>query len=456
MPELMILISEGALEVLLFTLRQIQRIWPLLLITIPLAAAIRLSNVGPLLNRIMGTRPFVSILLATLFGALSPLCSCSVIPVVTGLLISGVPLAPVMSFWLASPSMDPEIFFLSVSTLGWDLAVWRIAGTFAMSLGGGLATHGLMRAGLLPASPLKRGQSATREPGGSVSERTAVDRLAAAVPAADRSAGERSVVGQSAVQQSAAAIPVAGLAGVSARIPAGAAESREPRSAAHPAAAHTAAHTAAMLNLTVPGLARDAAPGEAAQQLPGTSCCCSARPGDSVGLDSPLPPARGRLDWGRLARWLPARGRLAARLGSRQAQFLHRLLRESLSILLWLGKFMIIAFVLEAVIVLYLPEAWITTALGSDSRFSLLVGLGIGLPLYTSTLAALGIAGGLLSQGMSGGAALAFLIGGATTTIPAMTAVWGIARGRVFAAYLGFTAAGALATGLLYQISAAF
>ena len=40
-------------------------------------------------------------------------------------------------FRFASPTMDPEIFFLTVSTLGWDLAVWRLGATLVLSLSGG-------------------------------------------------------------------------------------------------------------------------------------------------------------------------------------------------------------------------------------------------------------------------------------------------------------------------------
>jgi uncharacterized membrane protein YraQ (UPF0718 family) len=31
-----------------------------------------------------------------------------------------------MSFWIASPSNDPEAFLLSVAAIGWELAVWRL------------------------------------------------------------------------------------------------------------------------------------------------------------------------------------------------------------------------------------------------------------------------------------------------------------------------------------------
>jgi uncharacterized membrane protein YraQ (UPF0718 family) len=108
-----------------------------LLITIPIAVVVQMSGAAKYINRAFTARPIIAILLATAVGAFSPLCSCSVIPVVAAMLIGGVPLAPVMSFWLASPSMDPEIFFLTVSSLGWELATWRLAATIILSLGGG-------------------------------------------------------------------------------------------------------------------------------------------------------------------------------------------------------------------------------------------------------------------------------------------------------------------------------
>ncbi|MBW2336280.1 MAG: permease [Deltaproteobacteria bacterium] len=116
-------------------------IWPYLLVTIPLAVAVNMSGASKYIKRAFDARPITAILLATIVGAFSPFCSCGVIPVIAALLISGVPLAPVMSFWIASPSMDPEIFFLSVGTIGWNLAVWRLVGTLLLSLSAGFITH---------------------------------------------------------------------------------------------------------------------------------------------------------------------------------------------------------------------------------------------------------------------------------------------------------------------------
>lgn len=134
-------------------------VWPYLLITIPLAVAVQMSGAAKYINRALRSKPVTAILLAGLVGAFSPFCSCGVIPVIAALLMGGVPLAPVMTFWVASPSMDPEIFFLSVATIGWELAVWRLAGTLVLSLTAGFVIHVLMRRGWLGQQILRTQQA---------------------------------------------------------------------------------------------------------------------------------------------------------------------------------------------------------------------------------------------------------------------------------------------------------
>jgi uncharacterized membrane protein YraQ (UPF0718 family) len=124
-----------------FIIESFLHIWPYLLVTIPLAVAVQMSGASKYIKRAFQAKPLSAILLATIVGAFSPFCSCGVIPVIASLLISGVPLAPVMSFWIASPSMDPEIFFLSVAMIGWKLAIWRLAATLFLSLSAGYITH---------------------------------------------------------------------------------------------------------------------------------------------------------------------------------------------------------------------------------------------------------------------------------------------------------------------------
>jgi uncharacterized membrane protein YraQ (UPF0718 family) len=115
------------------------------------------------------------------------------------------------------------------------------------------------------------------------------------------------------------------------------------------------------------------------------------------------------------------------------------------------GKFMALAFFLGALIQIYIPAEWIAATLGARNSLAIPTAAILGIPIYTSNLTALPVVGGLLTQGMNPGAALAFLIAGPTTTFPAMAAVWGLVSRRVFALYVGFALAGALACGFLYD-----
>jgi uncharacterized membrane protein YraQ (UPF0718 family) len=76
----------------------------------------------------------------------------------------------------------------------------------------------------------------------------------------------------------------------------------------------------------------------------------------------------------------------------------------------------------------------------------------ICIPFYTSNITALPFVSGLLNAGMNQGAALAFLISGPVTTLPAMMAVFGIVKPRVFFVYLFFAISGSLLFGYLFNL----
>ncbi|WP_251943807.1 permease [Staphylococcus sp. Marseille-Q5304] len=65
----------------------------------------------------------ISYMLGTVFGAMTPFCSCSTIPILAGLLNSKVPFGPAMSFLIASPLMNPLMVFMLWALLGWKVAV---------------------------------------------------------------------------------------------------------------------------------------------------------------------------------------------------------------------------------------------------------------------------------------------------------------------------------------------
>lgn len=336
-------VLREVLGILEFAGRAFLHILPYLAISVPLAVFLKRSGVSRKIEGALRGNPVVSVLLATLVGAVSPFCSCGVVPVIAALLTGGVPLAPVMAFWLASPSMDPEVFFLSAGAVGWELAAWRLAATFVMSLGGGLVTLALERTGVL------RGD---------------LVRLAPASPGLGT-------------------VPLAMYAG-----------SRQADCG--------------------PGCA---APAPAVASASACSCSCASRPRLTVlGVD------------------------------------VAGLARDTGSVLVRLAAYMGIAFVLEAVITRWVPQAAVAGLLGRDTPWAVPLATAIGIPFYTTNLSALGIVAGLLERGMSGGAALSFLIGGAVTTIPAMSAVWGVVKPRVFGLYLSFCVGGALLAGFAFQV----
>ena len=58
-----------------------------------------------------------------IFGAITPFCSCSTIPILAGLLNSKVPFGPAVSFLIASPLMNPLMVFMLWVLLGWKVAI---------------------------------------------------------------------------------------------------------------------------------------------------------------------------------------------------------------------------------------------------------------------------------------------------------------------------------------------
>ncbi|MEB5761048.1 permease [Staphylococcus haemolyticus] len=65
----------------------------------------------------------INYILGMVFGAITPFCSCSTIPILAGLLISKVPFGPSMSFLIASPLMNPLMLFMLWALLGWKVAI---------------------------------------------------------------------------------------------------------------------------------------------------------------------------------------------------------------------------------------------------------------------------------------------------------------------------------------------
>jgi len=62
-------------------------------------------------------------IMGVIFGAVTPFCACSTVPMTLGFLQAGVPFGTVMSFLISSPLMDPLVFILLGTFMGWKVAV---------------------------------------------------------------------------------------------------------------------------------------------------------------------------------------------------------------------------------------------------------------------------------------------------------------------------------------------
>jgi uncharacterized membrane protein YraQ (UPF0718 family) len=146
---LALFLPEQAAETVVFTLRSFAWILPFLLLSVLLAAWLKAAGADRLIGAAVTRSPVRVILLAAAFGALSPFCSCGVVPLMAALLAAGVPLSAVMAFAMASPIMDPEMFVLMTVVVGLPFTLAKTAAALFMGLLAGFATLGLERAGAM-------------------------------------------------------------------------------------------------------------------------------------------------------------------------------------------------------------------------------------------------------------------------------------------------------------------
>jgi hypothetical protein len=129
-----------------------------------------------------------------------------------------------------------------------------------------------------------------------------------------------------------------------------------------------------------------------------------------------------------------------------------KVLNSSKDSMLLILKFLLIAYVLEAIIIFYVPSEMVLGIFGNRAYASVVRATFIGIPLYTTNLSALGMVAGLLEKGLHPGAALAFIISGATTTMPAMAAVYNLVHRKVFIIYLSITIVFAILSGFIFEM----
>jgi uncharacterized membrane protein YraQ (UPF0718 family) len=99
-----------------------------------------------------------------------------------------------------------------------------------------------------------------------------------------------------------------------------------------------------------------------------------------------------------------------------------------------------------------IPTAWVTGLFGAGHAYSIPLAATLGLPFYLNTEASLPLVRAMLDSGMSQGAALAFLVTGAGTSLGALGGLFTIARWRVIGIVIGTLWLGSTILGFIYNL----
>ncbi len=114
--------------------------------------------------------------------------------------------------------------------------------------------------------------------------------------------------------------------------------------------------------------------------------------------------------------------------------------------------FMLVGVAIGAVIYGYVPDDFVVRLAGPQNPLAIPVAAIIGVPLYIRAETVIPIGLALTSKGMSLGAVIALIIGGAGMSIPEMSMLAGIFRVRLVAVFVAAVFVTAVCAGLLFNL----
>jgi uncharacterized protein len=122
-----------------FFVEDTSKIFVLLVVMIYIIALMRASlNVERIRAYLAGKHRGLGYVLGAFFGAITPFCSCSSIPVFLGFTSAGIPVGISMAFLLTSPLINEVAILLLFSLLGWKFTLIYVAVGMAVGILGGM------------------------------------------------------------------------------------------------------------------------------------------------------------------------------------------------------------------------------------------------------------------------------------------------------------------------------
>jgi len=119
---------------------------------------------------------------------------------------------------------------------------------------------------------------------------------------------------------------------------------------------------------------------------------------------------------------------------------------------LLIGRYLLVAVLIEAALVAFVPVEWVRALVGGTGPLSVFMATLAGVPIPLPQVAAVPVLHGLLAQGMDAGAAMAFLVSGPVTSIPALVLLFSVFQRSVLWLYIGLSLFGAFASGIIFQV----
>jgi uncharacterized membrane protein YraQ (UPF0718 family) len=150
-------------DALHFFIEDVSKIFVLLVVMIYFIALLRASlNVEKVRDYLAGKNRGIGYFMGSSFGAMTPFCSCSSIPIFLGFTSAGIPVGITMSFLLTSPLINEVAILLLMSLLGWKFTVLYVVVGMAVGILGGLFLDAIKAERWLQsfaAEAFKKGQS---------------------------------------------------------------------------------------------------------------------------------------------------------------------------------------------------------------------------------------------------------------------------------------------------------
>lgn len=145
-----------------FFIEDTTKIFFLLVVMIYFIALLRASlNIEKVRDYLARKNRFFGYITGSVFGAITPFCSCSSIPVFLGFTSAGIPVGITMSFLLTSPLINEVAVLLLLSLVGWEITLLYVLVGMAVGILGGVFLDLIRAERMLQPFALKAYQSAT-------------------------------------------------------------------------------------------------------------------------------------------------------------------------------------------------------------------------------------------------------------------------------------------------------